>query len=64
MGYNRYMNYEKKIKFPLLIDTDVDFGDLNFFENFNIKYIKQKIDLGPKEIFMRGNKKNKSKKLL
>jgi hypothetical protein len=60
------MKNEQKIKFPLSVGIEVDFPDLEFSENFQIKEIKEKIDSSVSEISSteKRSKKNKSKKLI
>ena len=63
MGYNRYMKTKEKIKFPLSIDTEIEFPALEFSENFQIKDVKEKIDSRVREISSKKDKKTRSKKL-
>jgi hypothetical protein len=51
------MKNSKKIKFPIFLEKEPDFKDLEFYENFTIKEIKKKIN--PCFIEIKKNKKNK-----
>jgi len=57
------MKTKEKIKFPLSIDTEIEFPDLEFSENFQIKDVKEKIDSRVREISSKKDKKTRSKKL-
>ena len=57
------MKTKEKIKFPLSIDTEIEFPDLEFSENFQINAVKEKIDSRVREISSKKDKKTRSKKL-
>jgi hypothetical protein len=57
------MKTKEKIKFPLTIDTEIEFPNLEFSENFQVKDVKEKIDSRVREISSKKDKKTRSKKL-
>jgi hypothetical protein len=57
------MKTKEKIKFPLSIDTEIEFPDLEFSENFQVKDVREKIDSRVREISSKKDKKTRSKKL-
>lgn len=57
------MKTKEKIKFPLSIDTEIEFPDLEFSEIFHVKDVKEKIDSRVREISSKKDKKTRSKKL-
>lgn len=57
------MKTKEKIKFPLSIDTEIEFPDLEFSDNFQVKDVREKIDSRVREISSKKDKKTRSKKL-